>query len=206
MSHVRCARRRRRPGRSPARSTPGRHARLGQTGEEAASPGGSVVRRHGEADVRRRALEAASDLEGGNRRSAEREAVGLDLGLVLGAVVPVRVARESATDELAIARDASTRSAFTTSSAGAAAHRVAASVVCREHQVGSGPAVHRVAAAAAVEVVGPACDRAARRVPRGRGSTSLRGVPTSRSFPAVPVIDARAGGRGEREHGELRRG
>ena len=91
-----------------------------------------------------RALEAASDLEGGDRRSAEREAVGLDLGLVLGAVVSVRVAREAAADELAVARDRIDQVGVHDVGACAAAHRVTASVVCREHQIGSRPSVHRV--------------------------------------------------------------
>ena len=64
-----------------------------------------VVGRHCEADVRGAALEAASDLEGRHRRPPEREAVGLHLGLVLAAVVAIRVLREPAADELAVARD-----------------------------------------------------------------------------------------------------
>ena len=48
-------------------------------------------------------VDVPSDLEHGHRRAPEREAVRLDLGLVLGVVAPIGVAREPAPDELAVA-------------------------------------------------------------------------------------------------------
>ena len=83
MSHVPCAASYATTGSLARSLTPGRHARVGQPGQEPAAPGRAVVRRDGEADVRRPAVEAAADLERRDRRPAEREAVRLDLGLVL---------------------------------------------------------------------------------------------------------------------------
>ena len=183
----------------------GRHARLGQAREEAAAPRGSVVGRHGEADVGRGALEAPPDLEGGHGRAAEREAVGLDLGLVLAAVVAIRVAREPAPDELAVARDCIEQIGVHDVGTGAAAHRVTAPVVRRETAIRSRPAVERVAAAAAVEEVG-----AASAEEQVASSEAADRVGARRSDEAVVPGRARdgprAGGAARRERRRVRRG
>ena len=103
MSQVPCARVVRDDRIARPRVRRRRHARDREAGEEAASPRRAVVGRHGVADVRRGAVVAAADLEGRDRRAPEREAVRLDLGLVLRLGVRVRIARETSPDELAVA-------------------------------------------------------------------------------------------------------
>ena len=130
-----------------------RAARSGEARQEAAPPRGAVVRRHREPDVRRAAVEASSDLEGGNGRPTEREAVGLDLGLVLRAVRPVGVAREPAPHELAVARHDVGEVGVHDVEAGPAAYDVSRAVVRARDQVVAGTCVVRVASGPALEEV-----------------------------------------------------
>ena len=134
----------------------GRPARDGEAGQEAAPPRCAVVRRHREADVRRGAVEASTDLERGHCRPSEGEAVRLDLGLVLRAVRAVRIAREPAPDELAVARDGVGEVGVHDVEAGPAAHDVSRAVVRGRDQVVAGAGVVHVATGTAVEEVGAA--------------------------------------------------
>ena len=143
-------------GVARSRVDAGRPARDGEAGQEATPPRGAVVRRHCEADVRRRAVEASSDLKGGDCRPSEREAVGLDLRLVLGAVRAVGVAGEPAPDQLAVARHGVEEVGVHDVEAGPAAHDIPRAVVRARDQVVAEPAVVRVAAGTTLEEVGAA--------------------------------------------------
>ena len=112
--------------------------------EQAVRPRPTVVLRDRIADIRCGAVEPAADLEGRYCRAPEREAVGLDLGFVLGLRVGVRVAGESTTDELAVAGDRVEEIGGDNIRPGAATRRVASSVVLDRDSIVPGAGVYRV--------------------------------------------------------------
>ena len=164
-----------------------RPARDRQAGQEAAPPRGAVVRRHREPDVRRRAVEASPDLERRDGRPTEREAVGLDLGLVLRAVRAVRIAREPAPDELAVARHGVGEVGVHDVEAGSAAHDVPRAVVRARDQVVAGAARRACRDRGRPGGSRRRARRAAASFPPRPRMTSARGVPDE------PVVPRRAG-------------
>ena len=163
----------------------GRNARERETGEEPAPPRRAVVARNGESDVRGRTVEAAADLERRDGRPAEREAVRLDLGLVLRVGDRVGIAREAAADDLAVARDGVGEIGVHDVRARSAAPRRG----CRRTRSRAG----RCRPGGVVSRPGPPWRKSAPRppiswsFPASPRMTSARGVPTSTSLPAVPV-------------------
>ena len=134
----------------------GRTARERQTGQEPVAPRGAVIRRDSEADVRRAPVEPSADLERGDGRSAEREAVRLGLCFVLRVCRSVGIAREPPADELAVASDCVREIRVHHIHPWSAAHVVACSVVRGRDQVVAWPSVVQVAARPSQEEVGAA--------------------------------------------------
>ena len=105
----------------------------------------------------------------------------------------VRVAREPPADELAVARDDVREVGVHDVERRPAAHDVARAVVRRRDRSFPGPASCVSRPGPPWRKSAPLPDRRSTVAAReARGWTSARGVPTSRSFPAVPVTIARA--------------
>ena len=173
----------------------GRNARDGQAGQEAAAPRRAVVGRHRVADVRRRSVDASADLEGRDRRPPEREAVRLDLGLVLRVRAPVRVAGEPAADELAVACDGVGQVRVDDVEPRSAPGGVARPVVRHRDEVAARAGVDRVATGTALEEVGAAASEEL-VVPREATDDVRARRPDEPVVPGRARHDARPGGSG----------
>ena len=161
---------------------------VGEPLEEAAVPRPARIGGGRPSDPCRTAVDEPAGLERGHDRRAEREAVRLDLRLVLCADVE-RVARQLARDDLAVVVDVVVQlgdddvrpGPHSTRSAAPSAWTATVGPVLREDHVSAGTAVEQVSAACALEPVVPAA--AADRVDLPRSDQPVRTGPCPPARP-----------------------